>query len=147
MEAWSAERVAALQPAYRRWLEARGHAADEAASGAAEAVAALRATLSSDTGRWLLAAHPEAAAEQGWTSADAAGLSHHVIDRSFIADGARWIIDYKTARLPDAELAARAESHRPQLERYARLFAGDPLPVRAAIYFPLQGRLIELPLG
>ena len=146
VEAWSAERVAALQPAYRRWLEARGHAADEAASGAAEAVAALRATLSSDTGRWLLAAHPEAAAEQGWTSADAAGLSHHVIDRSFIADGARWIIDYKTARLPDAELAARAESHRPQLERYARLFAGDPLPVRAAIYFPLQGRLIELPL-
>ena len=147
VEAWSAERVAALQPAYRRWLDARGHAADEAASGAAEAVAALRATLSSDTGRWLLAAHPEAAAEQGWTSADAAGLSHHVIDRSFIADGARWIIDYKTARLPDAELAARAESHRPQLERYARLFAGDPLPVRAAIYFPLQGRLIELPLG
>lgn len=147
VEAWSAERIAALQPAYRRWLEGRGHGADDAASGASEAVAALRTTLASDTGRWLLAAHLGAAAEQGWTSADTDGLSHHVIDRSFIADGARWIIDYKTARLPDAELAARAESHRPQLERYARLFAGEPLPVRAAIFFPLQGRLIELPLG
>jgi hypothetical protein len=69
------------------------------------------------------------------------------IDRSFVADGARWIIDYKTARLPESELADRAESHRPQLERYARLFAGDPLPVRLAIYFPLQGRLVELPLN
>ncbi|MFN4325026.1 MAG: UvrD-helicase domain-containing protein [Azonexus sp.] len=143
--AWSAERVNALQPAYRRWLEARGHAGDEAASGAAETVAALCTTLRSESGRWLLAAHPEAAAEQGWTSADATGLSQHVIDRSFVADGARWIIDYKTARLPESELADRAESHRPQLERYARLFAGDPLPVRLAIYFPLQGRLVELP--
>ncbi len=94
-----------------------------------------------------MTAHPEAAAEQAWTSSDATGTSHHVIDRSFVADGARWIIDYKTARLPDSELAERAERYRPQLERYARLFAGDPLPVRAAIFFPMQGRLVELPLG
>ncbi len=65
----------------------------------------------------------------------------------FVADGCRWIIDYKTVRLPDADLPQRAESYRPQLERYASLFAGDPLPLRLAVYFPLQGRLCELPLG
>jgi ATP-dependent exoDNAse (exonuclease V) beta subunit len=70
-----------------------------------------------------------------------------VIDRCFVADGYRWIVDYKTARLPDDELPQRAESYRPQLERYVRLFAGDAFPVKAAIYFPLQGKLIELPLG
>lgn len=144
---WSAERVAGSVPAYQRWLENQGHAADAASSGAGDVVAALSRTLSSATGRWLLAPHPEAAAEQAWTSTDGSTASHHVIDRSFVADGCRWIVDYKTARLPEAELHARAESYRPQLERYAGLFADDPLPLRAAIYFPLQGELVELNLG
>jgi ATP-dependent exoDNAse (exonuclease V) beta subunit len=134
-------------PAYRRWLENQGHAADAATGGADDVVAALSRTLGSATGRWLLAAHPGAAAEQAWTSTDGSTASHHVIDRSFIADGCRWIVDYKTARLPEAELRARAESYRPQLERYAGLFADDPLPLRAAIYFPLQAELVELTLG
>jgi ATP-dependent exoDNAse (exonuclease V) beta subunit len=67
-----------------------------------------------------------------------------VIDRVFVADGCRWIIDYKTVHLPASELAPRAESYRPQLARYAALFRDDPLPIRLAIYFPVQGRLLEL---
>jgi len=46
---------------------------------------------------------------------------------------------------PPAQLPARAEGFWPQLERYAALFAGDPLPLRLAIFFPVQGALIELP--
>ena len=49
--------------------------------------------------------------------------------------------------VPETELAARAELHRPQLERYAGLFAGSGLPLRLAIYFPLQDRLVELADG
>lgn len=139
--------MAGASPAYRRWLENQGHAADEAAGGADEVVAALNCTLASASGRWLLAAHPGAVAEQAWTSHDGTTTSLHVIDRSFVADGCRWIIDYKTARLPEAELPQRAASYRPQLERYARLFADDPLPLRAAIFFPMQGCLVELPLA
>ncbi len=140
-----ATRIAALQPAWRRWLRAQGHGEAEAESGAAEAVAALARTLDTATGRWLLTAHPEAAAEQAWSSRDGNATVNHVIDRIFVAEGARWIIDYKTVRLPDGELAARAEEYRPQLERYAGLFCGDPLPLRMAIFFPLQGILVELP--
>ncbi|HLO61586.1 MAG TPA: PD-(D/E)XK nuclease family protein, partial [Azonexus sp.] len=147
VDSWSAERVEGARPAYQRWLENQGHAAEAATSGAADVVAALTRTLASATGRWLLAAHPEAAAEQAWTSTDGSTMSHHVIDRSFVADGCRWIVDYKTARLAEGELRPRAESYRPQLERYAGLFAGDPLPLRAAIFFPLQGELVELPLA
>ena len=145
LESWSTARFAALQPAWQRWLRTQGHSATEAESGAAEAVAALSRTLASATGRWLLAAHPEAAAEQAWSSRDDGATVNHVIDRTFVAEGARWIIDYKTVRLPDDELAARAETYRPQLERYAALFAGDPAPLRMAIFFPLQGILVELP--
>ena len=49
------------------------------------------------------------------------------------------IIERKPAP-PDADQWKDVEN-----ERYAGLFAGDPLPLRLAVYFPLQGRLIELP--
>jgi ATP-dependent exoDNAse (exonuclease V) beta subunit len=144
LESWSTGRVATLQAACQRWLRSQGHGEEEAASGAAEVIAALHATLASDSGRWVLADHPEAAAEQAWSSAEGELAVNHVIDRIFVADGCRWIIDYKTVRLPEAELAQRAESYRPQLERYASLFVADPLPLRLAIFFPVQGRLVEL---
>ena len=67
-----------------------------------------------------------------------------MIDRIFIADGVRWIVDYKSVRISSEELTTRAETFRPQLERYATLFAGDPLPLKLAVWFPLQGRLVEL---
>ncbi len=135
-----------MLPAYRRWLAGQGVEAAELETAAAEVVAALVTTLDSESGRWLLADHPEAAAEQAWSSAGENAAVNHIIDRIFVAEGCRWIIDYKTVRLPDAALARRAESFRPQLERYARLFKDDPLPLRLAIYFPLQGRLVELPV-
>ncbi|WP_211371139.1 UvrD-helicase domain-containing protein [Dechloromonas hortensis] len=144
LESWSTARVASLQPAYRRWLMAQGHGEAEAASGAGEVVAALSQTLVGNSGRWLLADHPQAAAEEAWSSSEGGAPVNHIIDRIFVADGCRWIIDYKTVRLPDDELAQRADTYRPQLARYAGLFAGDTLPLRLAIYFPLQGRLIEL---
>jgi ATP-dependent helicase/nuclease subunit A len=94
-----------LQPAYRRWLRGQGHSEAEAENGAAEVVAALETTLASEAGRWLLADHPQAGAEQAWSSRDGDAVANHVIDRIFVADGCRWIIDYKTVRLPEAELA------------------------------------------
>ncbi|PKO85512.1 MAG: DNA helicase [Betaproteobacteria bacterium HGW-Betaproteobacteria-12] len=142
---WSPTRVATLAPAWQRWLQAQGHASDRAQDAAGEAVAALCRTLASETGRWLLAGHAEAGAEEAWSSRGGDGsIANHIIDRCFVADGCRWIIDYKTVHLPEAELAARATVHRPQLERYAGLFAGSGLPLRMAIYFPLQDRLVEL---
>ena len=47
--------------------------------------------------------------------------------------------DYVVA--PSGSCAGMIRHHDP------RLFADDPLPVRAAIFFPMQGRLVELPLG
>jgi len=142
---WSAERVAGLAPAWQRWLQAQGHGPEAAAAAAVSAVAAVSRTLASDTGRWLLADHAESGIEQAWSSRAADGsVANHIIDRCFVADGYRWIIDYKTVHLPDDELAARARLYRPQLARYAGLFADSDWPLRTAIYFPLQDRLVEL---
>ena len=143
-ESWPEARIAGLEPVWQRWLAGHGHSAAEAATGAAEAAQAVRATLASTAGCWLLADHPQAGTEQAWSSCDGTVAVNHVIDRIFVADGCRWIIDYKTVRAPAAELANRAEGFRAQLERYAELFAGDPLPLRKAIFFPLQGVLVEV---
>jgi hypothetical protein len=48
---------------------------------------------------------------------------------------------------PRTFLRAHAEeNYREQLERYAGLFATSGLPIRAAIFYVLQGELIELAL-
>ena len=88
---------------------------------------AINHTLSSETGRRLLSDHEGSAAEQAWSTREGDLAVNHVIDRVFIADGSRWIIDYKTVRGvaadAEAEPAARAEGFRLQLERYARVFS------------------------
>ena len=150
---WPIERIPTLEPAYRRWLVQAGHNAADAAEGAGTVVSALAKTLESEAGRWILAQENEAAAEQAWSSRDTrdgeAVAVNHVIDRIFVTDGYRWIVDYKTVRTPATDqntfLAARAAEYRPQLERYASLFTAEALPLRLAIFFPLQGVLIELP--
>ena len=77
-------------------------------------------------------------------------FSHHVIDRTFIDAGDRWIIDYKTMRIAESDtpieqqLRAKAEAYKPQLQRYAALFAKEGLNIRTAIFFPTHGTLIEV---
>ena len=58
-------------------------------------------------------------------------------------------IDYKTSTHEGADLerflAEQLERYRPQLETYRLLARGlGPQPVRAALYFPLLRRLVEL---
>ena len=117
------------------------------AASLARAASAIERALAQERGRWLLdASHRDSATELELTGRVGAELVRMVIDRTFVdADGVRWIVDYKTVRLPESELAQRAGHYRSQLERYARLFAGQPEPLRLAVYFPLQGRLVELP--
>ena len=71
-----------------------------------------------------------------------------VVDRSFVEDGVRWIIDYKTVDLgpaaDPARLAAHAERYRAQLESYAGLFAGEGRPRRIAVFYVAHGILATL---
>ena len=98
----------------------------------------------------MLQAHEAGAAELALSSREGDGVMQHVIDRTFIADGARWIIDYKTTSLAarnEAAYQAKAEAYRPQLERFAGLFTADPRPIRCAVYFVAHDCLVELAEG
>lgn len=147
LAAWTPVRIRALRPAYRYALEQAGRGPAQAEAGSATVVAALCATLESEGGRWVLQAHKGAGAEQAWFTAGEEGPQQRIIDRTFIADGERWIVDYKTVQAGAGDLRAIAEGYRDQLEGYAGLFRDEGVLVRMAILFCLQGALIELTAG
>ncbi|WP_052481095.1 UvrD-helicase domain-containing protein [Gilvimarinus agarilyticus] len=116
---------------------------------------AIQATLDSAKGRWVLAQHPQAASEASYVSGRAGAFRQHIIDRTFIADGQRWIIDYKSSEpageQPRESFAEQLiAEHREQLERYQSLFAHESLPVTMALYCPFlpeDHQLIKIPIG
>lgn len=104
--------------------------------------------LHSADGGWVLRHRPQAAAELALATADDKRIATHVVDRTFIDNNERWVIDYKSAHFGTeadvAILAVQAERYRPQLERYAGLFLEEGMPVRKAVFFLAHGRLVEL---
>ncbi|GAB2180395.1 UvrD-helicase domain-containing protein [Denitratisoma sp. agr-D3] len=145
---WPSTRLAALTEPVRRWLLARGHGPAAAQQGTQTVLRNLGTTLDSTEGRWLLRARPGSGSELALTSREDNGLRAHVVDRSFIDDGIRWIVDYKSlfagTDVDDATLRQQAETHRPQLTRYRGLFEDTGIPVRCAVFFTAHGRLIPL---
>lgn len=137
--------VAAWHKPMRRWLMRLGHSESAAKQGADIVMAALQTTLASQAGQWVLQDHDQAASELSLMQASESGTKNHVIDRTFIEQGTRWIIDYKLGMADEAgSSAAGAEAHRPQLARYASLFADAGLPIKTAVLFLSTGRLVEL---
>jgi hypothetical protein len=124
------------------WFEQRG--ARAAGALAERLVAVLSGVVCSERGRWVLARRESSAAE---LALGAAGRIS-VIDRSFVEDGVRWVIDYKTtptAGLDSVAIGALADAHRPQLETYAALFDDGAVPVRLAVFFVDGLHWVELP--
>ena len=142
LDAWPASRIAPLRASMEMWLTQQGCGDRDAALGAERAGAMLATTLASDDGRWVLQARAGAAAELALAKVSDGGTPTQVVDRTFVEDGVRWIIDYKTAQ-PETDLAAHAERYRPQLERYAGLFGDEGRPIRTGVFYTAVGRLIE----
>jgi ATP-dependent helicase/nuclease subunit A len=136
-------------PAMQAWLQQQGHAATAAQKAATTVLQALKTTLASKDGQWVLAKREEAGSELSLMQASAMDghlqVRNHVIDRTFIEDGIRWIIDYKLTDLGEQpDFNATAQLHINQLERYAGLFKAKGLPIRKAVLFLSLGELVEL---
>ncbi|MGH9414874.1 MAG: 3'-5' exonuclease, partial [Terriglobales bacterium] len=123
-------------------LRQAGIAAPDLPAAHAQAAAALDRTLADERGRWILVPHEDAHTEWALTSLAAGSPRPAVIDRSFIADGIRWIIDYKLATHQgsslDTFLDREQRRYLPQLAAYASNLAPlSPHPIRCGLYFPL----------
>lgn len=145
LQDWHAVRLAACLPAMQKWFILQGHTASAAQSAAMQVLAALQTSIASPAGRWVLQKHTHAASELSVMQATDDGVQNHVLDRTFIENHTRWIVDYKlTGADENQDLTVVAEQHRAQLERYAGLFASEGLAIKCAIYFLSSGSLVEL---
>ncbi|MFQ5478130.1 MAG: UvrD-helicase domain-containing protein [Candidatus Binatia bacterium] len=161
LDHWGPERVQAEARLLAGELAGRGVLAEELDEAVEDIVETLRAVLDDDRGRWILADHPEANCEWKLTLCSINAASGVVepeffeasIDRSFVCDGVRWIIDYKSGRVPtdrdpyrglpeprarDLFLDEYQSRYRVQLERYGRLVRQlEPdREIRLALYLP-----------
>lgn len=149
--AWSSLRVAALAPRIRAELTGQGVDNAELADAVGEVITAVSHLLTDERGRWLLAAtHAESQSEWALAGLEGSAVTHVVLDRSFVADGVRWIVDFKTGTHEGADAEAfldrEQERYRTQLERYAHFVrALDARPIRLGIYYPMQHGWREWP--
>ena len=145
LAAWTPARVTAQGPRIR--AELRGEGVDEAElETAARQVAAAMLRLLGDTrGHWLFSPeHQDQRSEWALAGVEDDATVHVVIDRTFVADGVRWIVDFKTGTHEgadtDAFLDREHARYAPQLDRYARIVrALDARPIRLGLYYPLLG--------
>jgi ATP-dependent helicase/nuclease subunit A len=142
MERWNTPAIAASRHRIANLLRREGVAREDLSSATEEVAGALQFTLSDERGRWCLGSHHQAESEFEMTGIAGAAPRHIRIDRTFVADGVRWIIDFKTGwhegagreRFFDEEV----ERYREQLEGYATLLRPiETRPIRIGIFFPL----------
>ncbi len=144
VEQWDGARIGSRRTAIQTSLEALGVPPDDMRDAVRLVTQSLVQTLSDQRGRWILKRRANDSCEFA-AGIPVDGVIHHaVIDRTFVEDGTRWIIDYKTSSHEGSNveefLNGEHARYKDQLDRYARLFGEfEDLPARLGLYFPLLG--------
>lgn len=116
-------------------LIARGLATSQLESCVAIVRTAVTNTLHCSKGKWILAPREISHTEYALTIKTNDELNNIILDRFFIENNEAWIIDYKVVL--DEEL--NPEQYYPQLYRYQKALSQTlSLPIKTAVYFPLQ---------
>lgn len=140
--------IGIFQNDWQRGLAVSGLSADGQKQALERLSSMLTAINQDKQARWILDFnHQESAAELEMDYLDANGsIQLAIIDRTFIENGTRWIIDYKSSSPHEGQsldefLQSEADEYSGQLKRYAALFEGKP---RAMLYFPSVPASIEI---
>ncbi len=135
-------------PFWKIHLKQNGWNQDEIAQATQKITRAITNTLNDKHGQWLLdESHAQSACELAITHKQGnhidLKLRENIIDRTFIADGIRWIIDYKSSE-PSATqniadfITQEVTAYKAQLARYKACFAAlGETDIKTALYFPL----------
>jgi ATP-dependent exoDNAse (exonuclease V) beta subunit len=144
LERWNEERITQFRPAIRSALANEGVSTVDMPELLKRAERALATAITDKRGRWILEARVGAQNEYPLTGSLDGELKNFVIDRTFVADGVRWIVDYKTGLREGGEREAfldnEAVRYRDKLALYARIMRTlDPtLPIKIGLYYPLM---------
>ncbi len=149
-ESWQDAGGMAVKEAWcRAQLLAEGVTGERADGILEQTKRAIENCLQSEVGRKLLDDHEEAHCELALTAVLDGRPREQILDRTYVLNGERWIIDYKTSTHSGGNLEgfleSESERYREQLERYRQAVAlNEERPVRTALYFPLLDRFLEL---
>ena len=147
---WPASRIDACTSAMQFWLTQKGHAKIEVMPSVFNIIAALKQAITTPQGAWMLESRPSRQAELSITTIDENGEpEEHRIDLTFTendrqGEKVRWIIDYKLTAAINDDLQLAAQAYKPQLTRYACLFAHENLPIKTAIFLLNSGQLVVI---
>ncbi len=142
---WAPDRLNFSRDTLLAALRQEGLDGEKLDQALARAIAALKNTLADERGLWILSRHHDDQREYSLSAVVQGRVRRHVLDRTFVAGGTRWIIDYKTGThtggSPEDFLDNEQERYRAQLESYASVIRSmDSRPIRLGLYFPtLQG--------
>ena len=141
-EVQAREELAVREDTLRVALRSEGLDDEKLDEALTRATVALENAVADERGRWILSGHEDDQREYTLSTVVERKVQHFVLDRTFVDDGVRWIIDYKTSTHEgsgrDAFLDNEQTRYREQMESYARAMrALDPRPIRLGLYFPL----------
>lgn len=144
---WNLDTIDSRKPFWDIQLRQLGVSQTEEALGLMSR--AITNCLQSETAQWILSnqyAESQCEFAVGYISQGGKPKTA-VLDRTFVVDSLRWIIDYKMAEPAEDEsqqgfLNHQVQQYRAQLEHYAELFSQmDDTPIKIALYFPLINHL------
>lgn len=141
-EMWFPGRVDFSESVLRHALCHEGLDGDNLEQALVSVKQALRNTIEDHRGRWILSRHEHDEREYALTVATEAGTRRYILDRTFVEDDKRWIVDYKTSihfgSDVDSFLDNERERYRPKMEIYARAMQGrdEQTPIFLGLYFP-----------
>jgi len=150
LEAWEAGGGLSKRKNWcRQQLASKGVREQKAGRIIARTSQAINNCLASVRGKWILESREESHSEYAITAVVDGQARKMVLDRTFIENGTRWIIDYKTSSHGGGDLEGflnnEAERYREQLQRYKNAVAITEIrPIRTALYFPLLDEFREV---
>ena len=150
IERWPNERRSKLEQGWNSTLKQLGVLAT--ANEISGLRNSLETMLNDSRGQWILKPHKDNHCEQELSYFDNVSqtIKTSVIDRTFIDNDERWIIDYKYSAPMDNESEhsfsqRQIATYSPQLNHYANLYQKlESKRVRCALYFPQTAVFIEL---
>ncbi len=149
VDGWGKDRVLSERGRMEASLRALGLGRDKAKERGAEAADILLKALDDGRGRWALERHEEGSVESALTGVLNNEIVRVVIDRTFVENNVRWVIDYKTSVHEGGSLEgflqSEKERYTAQLERYADLLkaGGETREIKKGLYYPALSAWVE----
>ena len=140
--------IATQEPFWQIQLKQHGWQREELLSAINKISNAVKNVLTDKRGQWILdASHAQSACELAITHIQGNQLDlklrENIIDRTFVTEGTRWIIDYKSSEPLIGQsivdfIAHEVDAYRAQLMRYKACFSAlGEQNIRLGLYFPL----------